>query len=193
MMNFIAAVSASGTSNWLPGALLAAGVLAVTLVSMRIWLRNRRKARAISEGPSARERLNEMSLVKQRDSIESLIVDLQETARTCAAQVENRAARLEALMRQTDQKVLELKEALKHADSRRSQPAPVVRAVEPAEQPQQRFRLETERDSRTQRILGLHGEGASDADIARELGEEIGKVQLILSLHAARTGGRATA
>lgn len=172
---------------------MAAGVLAVTIVSLRLWRRNRKKAMSIANGPGPRERLKELSLTKQRDSIESLIVDLQETARSCAAQVENRAARLEALMRQTDQKIAKLKDALEQVEQPAPSPAPVSRPVEPAT-PRPGLRLETERDSRTARMLKMHAEGASAADIARELGEELGKVQLILSLNAtAESSDRATA
>ena len=108
----LAATDDSSGTPWLPGAMLAAGVLAVTIVSLRIWMRNRRKVRDLKEGPSPRERLDAMSMAHQRDSIETLMVELQDIARSCAAQVENRAAKHEPLMRQTDARIEALRAPL---------------------------------------------------------------------------------
>ena len=191
-MILLAATDDSSGTPWLPGAMLAAGVLAVTIVSLRIWMRNRRKVRDLKEGPSPRERLDAMSMAHQRDSIETLMVELQDIARSCAAQVENRAAKLETLMRQTDARIEALRAAL---DEPAPKPAPAP-APQPTTEPQvttrqaapagQGLRLQTERDAKTARVLELHGAGSTPQEIAKALNEEIGRVQLILSLNGAR-------
>lgn len=169
--------------SWLPGAMAAAGVSLLTFVSLRIWFRRRAASRKRGER-SPRERLNELAQSSQRDSLESLMVEVQELTRSCAAQLENRTAKLEALMAQADTRLDELRSAL--AAEHRPAPAVSTGSVRTPE-PRLAAISGARPDPLAARVHELATAGMSSVDIARSLDEQVGKVELILNLEAKRS------
>lgn len=161
--------------EWLTGAMLAAGVAIATAVLLRRWFRLLR--RGPKETP--RERIDRVTASRERDSLESLMVDVQELTRTCAAQIENRALRLEKLLELTDRRLAELSargEAANTDPPGRRTDGPDLRVV----------RREPEGDAEDpllRRVLALETEGRSASDIARLTKTPVGKVELMIRLH----------
>jgi hypothetical protein len=169
---------------------LAAGVLATLYVIMRSKSRKKRVdplARQSSSGS--------MGLAQQRQverDISNLMVEMLETARQMTAQLDTRAAKLELLIRQADQRLEVAKAAGGAAPATLSPPSdesntsttveagpdtapsyPVVAASLPAETPP---------DPRHAEIYAMADSGRSPHDIARSLDRPNGEVELILAL-----------
>ncbi|MEM7577637.1 MAG: hypothetical protein AAF328_09190 [Planctomycetota bacterium] len=172
-------------------ALLVMGVLLVT-ASMFIGLRNRKKRGA--QHVTAREQVER---AKQREGlkrdIEALAVEIEEMARRIGAQLDNKAARLETLLDQADAAADRLEHArlamLNPATSRmptspinadQSDPSATSGVKSPGHPAGSGDRL-------TADVLQLHGQGMSAAEIARAVGEDAGKIELILALQNARS------
>ncbi|MEM1445671.1 MAG: hypothetical protein AAGF84_06415 [Planctomycetota bacterium] len=160
-------------------ALLVMGVLLVT-ASMFIGLRNRKKRTA--QHITAREQLER---VKQREGLkrdlEALAVEIEEMARRIGAQLDNKAARLETLLDQADAAAERLEQArmamLNPAASANGETSPAD-APAPATSPGP--------DRLTNDVVRLHAQGMPAAEIARAVGEDAGKVELILALQNAK-------
>ena len=168
-------------------------VIAVIIVMTVLMLGNvRRKLRERGPSPSeyAREqisRLKEHHGVK--GDLEQLLVELHEAARRLNAQLDTKAAKLEALIRDADQRIAALRSA---SATDASGPAPDADA---APTNPQRLDLvvgdstvspdaEEGADPLRHRILALATEGQTPVQIARDTGVQPGEVELILALQA---------
>jgi len=181
-----AAVDGAARPPWFAGALLAFGVAMLTAVSLRVWYRRRRRSKQ-STGRSARERLNEMTAQHDRDSLESLMVEVQELTRTCTAQIDNRSRRLEAMIESADQRLADLRAALAASQQAAARPpAPEVHTP-PAPPRTPRLALDGDLDPFAERVFELNRAGLSPVDIAKKLGEQVGKIELILAMEARRS------
>lgn len=123
--------------------------------------------------------------------------DMDHLAARLAATLDQRAERLERLIAAADERLAALAEA---ADSNARSPAPSVATrvdataagAEAASAPRRRAanrprpgRAAAPADPTTSRIYSLADAGSSAASIARDVGEPIGKVELILALRGA--------
>ncbi|MEM8783254.1 MAG: hypothetical protein AAGE65_10435 [Planctomycetota bacterium] len=162
-------------------ALLVLGVLFVT-ASMMVGLRNRKKRTV--QNVTAREQLER---VKQREGLkrdlESLAVEIEEMARRVGAQLDNKAARLEALIDQADATVQRLERA-RLAMLNPVQTAPASNAG--AEGDDANPHVPPGQDRLTVDVVRLHAQGMSADQIAQAVGEDAGKVELILALQNAK-------
>lgn len=126
-----------GVPEWLPGAMMAAGVALVTMWTLaRLRARyKRRQARGIVPTaftkpgqrtpftPGMRQKSNQDSETNgtapagdpstTRTELHALMVDVQEVTRQCAAQIENRAAMLDRLIADADRKINHLENLLR--------------------------------------------------------------------------------
>jgi len=102
------------------------------------------------------------------------MAEMRELARACVAQIEERIARMEAAIREADERLARL-DAARTAEA----PAVTVRRIEPIRPPGS---TPIGSDELSQRIFSLADEGRTAVDIARELAEHTGKVELILAL-----------
>ena len=193
-MHALLAIEEAATDRGNPvlaGILMAAGVLIITTVMMmRLWRIRRRNA--ASAGVPLTERITKIKKDNAADGVgrmEAVMVEMQELTRVCAAQVENRVARLEMLLREADDRIAQLT-ALEEDAERAAPPAPA-----PAGRPTPVVRPSIGSDELSQRVYALADSGLGGADIARELGEHTGKVELILALRteSRRSGAGATA
>lgn len=227
------------------GFMLAAGIVVLTLTvlvrgkRLRQWLNKRgtaaapspaatppplepRDAQAVAEASRARLAQAEKE-ARSRQTLEALMVEVQELTRLCAGQIENRAVRLERLIADADTRLAELRaiEARQPSPDPRTQDQPetrtplvstrsvrAARSISTTERPtpeplppealRRSSVLTMEGAGRapntgshseaggmeplTRRVYELADRGMSALDIARKLEEQIGKVQLILSL-----------
>lgn len=191
--------SMTSTQNWLPGAVAALGILLITTTLLRRWVKKSRAARNHDPREKLREQRETLQNRAERDSLEHLMVEVQELTRICAAQIENRATKLEHLIELADRRLADLEQAT----SRRSDPSPSsaerdrtiearpaampsnrsrdwsAESDEPSESPAQR------RDQLAERVHELSAMGLKSVEIARQLDEQVGKVELILALRSA--------
>jgi hypothetical protein len=173
---------------------LAAGVLATLYVIMRT------KSRGKKVDPLARQPAG-MGLAQQRQverDIGNLMVEMLETARQMTAQLDTRAAKLELLIRQADQRLEAVKAVGSSAPgatataaaatapsadaSQASNAVEENRDVEPASPAPAILPAETPPDPRHAEIYAMADSGRSPHEIARSLDRPNGEVELILAL-----------
>ncbi|HEY1629601.1 MAG TPA: hypothetical protein VGF52_07060 [Tepidisphaeraceae bacterium] len=115
------------------------------------------------------------SLSQQRNverQMQNLLVELSEMARQITAQLDTRAAKLEALIREADEKIA----AMNSQNNTSSQPYVALPSSPPA--------LEEMPDPRHAEVYALADQGRNAGDIAAELGRPRGEVELILALRS---------
>ncbi len=142
-------------------------------------------ARRNAEQPSPRELIESAKATHQRrEGVEAVSVDLLETAQRLGAQLDNKAQRLEQLMAQADLRLVALAKAARNpaAPGESASPAPGSRVPPPAAEPGEPARL----DPLTGAVYELADTGRSPVEIAKELDEQVGKVELILALREER-------
>jgi hypothetical protein len=180
----IAAEAGTGGNSVLAGLMMAAGVLIITVVMvLRLWKARRRNAARAATPIADRAGLTPRAAARDgAERMEAVMVEMQELTRVCAAQVENRVARLEMLLREADERIALLSAALgevPHTPARNGAPGPASGA---AAKPAPVVRPIIGADELSQRVYALADTGMAPGDVARELGEHTGKVELILAL-----------
>ncbi len=169
--------------SWLPGGLAAAGIAILVMTLMRAA--RRRAARRRDAAPLAPpERLASLrSDAEQRDQLTNLMVDVEELTRRFAAQLDNKAARLEILLAEANETIQRLETAMRNgapAGGRgRSTPIP---GPDPQRSRSDPADLDGAADPITREVYRLADEGCSAMEIARRLEQHTGKVELILAL-----------
>ena len=169
MRHVLGASSISPEAMWL---IVACAGMAV----LYVLLRPKKRADPLATLPK-------FSLSRQRDveqQMQNLLVELSEMARQITAQLDTRAAKLETLIREADEKLAALREASGGAGTPLPQPEPVIaREVEPA------VAVETktaEVDARHAEVYRLADEGRGPNEISRLVNRPMGEVELILAL-----------
>lgn len=183
-MQLLADISTSQTSgstsysplDWL---VLAMVMLAVTYLLLRSSAK-RKKDPLDSPGRM-------MSLSQQRATerqMESLLVELSEMARQISAQLDTRAAKLEALIREADEKL----EQLRDAQQQGSLPIEAPRSLPPRpveeDRPPMRLIVPEPVDPRHVEVYRLADQGQSAHQIAQRLNRPSGEIELILALRS---------
>ena len=157
--------SKDDSTQWM---VLVVGVLATVYLVMRGRLKKRKDP---FERPS-------MSLSQQRQierDMNGLMVEMLDTARQMAAQLDTRAARLEVLMKEADTKLAALKSATAGAPLPGApEPAPITPIIPSIP--------ETPPDPRHAEVYSMADQGRSPHEIARKLNRPNGEVELILAL-----------
>ncbi len=118
------------------------------------------------------------SLAQQRGverEMSNLLVELSEMSRQISAQLDTRAAKLDLLIREADEKIAALK-GLSGGSAVESPRPPAMRLVQPP----------VEVDRRDAEIYALADRGQPASEIARQLNRPAGEVELILALRANR-------
>jgi hypothetical protein len=164
----LAAGSINEQSMWL---IIAVGGMAVLYVLLR----------PKSKRPDPLAAVPKFSLSRQRDveqQMQNLLVELSEMARQITAQLDTRAARLELLIKEADEKLAALRAAnagapapLPMDDVKESEAStPVIEAEGPAA------------DARHAEVYRLADEGRGANEISRMVNRPTGEVELILAL-----------
>ncbi len=184
--------------------LMAAGAIGMTMLLMRSL--RRRVARRDTAKLSPRDIVEQSrqnrgqprigdsrptTALGQTEAQAAAMVDL---TRRLAAQLDNKASRLEALLRQADERISRLGGtgvASSTATATRSPTAPQSRAPAavraPAATAPRPARNQATRpvDTVTRAVYEMADQGRSPVEIAQALDEQVGKVELILALRAA--------
>lgn len=172
-----------------PGLLMAVGVLAVGL---SIWFSLRKKLKRgfvqARESSSERiERVRAKATHGQRERIETYMTDAEELTRRLAAILDNKAERAEAMINTAEKRLAELEGRLSAPEitTRRVEPAATFGAhpgAHPVSAPAPDAIRYEAADPVAVDIYRLADEGRTSIEIARELDEHTGKVELILAL-----------
>jgi hypothetical protein len=147
---------------------IAMGILGLAYLMYRGSAKKRRDPLDDSRGPG-------FSLAQQRSverQMQGLLVEMAEMARQITAQLDTRAAKLEALIQEADAKL----EALRRAGAPTPGEPSFHAAASAADHPQMRH------DPMAEQIRALADAGKSIPQIARELNWPAGEVELILAL-----------
>jgi hypothetical protein len=165
--------------------LVATGIVACGAVLV-VWLLRSIRPTALRVHPEARKtpverwHRSDHHADSVKASLERLLHDTESITRLAAQAIDERTRHLEALLQAADQRIAELERQLHaHPDHSRLHPPEVH--VRYAESP---------RDSLVEEIYRLADEGRSAVDIARQLEEHTGKVELILALRMSRQAPR---
>lgn len=158
-------------------AVVGIGVLLMISVRSKIARRN-------ADRLSPREMIDQLkSAGRHRGDAQSASAELLESARQLAAKLDNKAARLEVLIQQADERISLMSQlsgtgGVAQDGPSRTGPAEPDRARTPVAANGPPVSL----DPLTQSVYELADTGYQPLQIAQELDEQVGKVELILSL-----------
>ena len=160
--------------------LLVAGIVLVTTSLLMIY--RKRKRRTVSS-LTAREQLERMQQHRgMRGDLEDLMVEIEQMAKRLGSQLDAKTIQLEQAMREADRRIERL-ELLKEAASQSDQWQVANHTVEsdnegvlPGNAPS---------ESLAKAVYALADQGLTSVDIAKQLNELVGKIELILALRKA--------
>lgn len=124
-------------------------------------------------------KMSSMSLSQQRSverDMSSLLVELSDMARQVSGQLDTRAAKLELLIKEADEKITALRSAAGAVPPAQPFDARAPAGDRPAAIPEEML------DPRHAQIYHLFDQGKSAPEIAHQLGRPSGEVELILAL-----------
>lgn len=190
LINLIVAAKPEGAPNWLPPALLALGIV-IMFVMVTRSLRSR-SARKRAEYLTPREHIDQIKARHRSRRVDDAAAsEFVTTATELATRLENKAERLEQLILQADQRLVQLRHAIDQLDSQAAGDARVVYegegdddvqigdAFDGSESPSAELQQD---DPLASAVVELAGAGHSPIEIAQQLNEQVGKVELILAL-----------
>ncbi|MHC5023478.1 MAG: hypothetical protein ACYTGG_06145 [Planctomycetota bacterium] len=153
-------------------------VVGIIMIAVLITVSIRgRVARRQAAAPPPREMIQQIKdRASSRAATTSSTSEMVDTARRLAAQLDNKAARLEQLIAEADQRLQRL-QRLEQQHVSDTPPPPPPPAPDPYALP-----TEPEPDPLTRSVYDLADNGHEPVEIARQLDEQIGKVELILAL-----------
>jgi hypothetical protein len=149
----------------------AIGLLLIVAGIFSSMKARRRRAAGQLTAREEMERLRQRGAVK--GDLEQLMVEIEQLAKRLGGQLDAKAIHLEALLREADAKIVELRKlseaAPPPAASASDEPTPLAEPGDPL----------------ARRVCELADEGLTPVDIARRLDEHVGKIELILALRRA--------
>ena len=201
--------------EWTPHAMLAAGIALVTLVMLRSWWKRRKRmARRDREDAelSPKARMERVRSDARREDpagaqLRTLMLETHELTRAASAQLDTKAAKLEALIEEANATIARLQ----HAQPGEQVP-PAMRPATgtvtnsqlssvgfPMQREHERVRTRPEAIERSidkvpqglasdpvaDRVMDLSRKGYTPVQIAQELNEQVGRVELMLALRRA--------
>jgi len=191
----VTAFSASdiGSIEWSPIAEIAIPALGVLLIIMGLMIGIRKKHKRSHEQGTARDQVEDLKQRhKLRGDLEQLMIEVEQLAKRFGSQLDAKTMHMEKLINEADQKINELKlmeQARVNAaklqqslaspfDDRSAPQSPDAPPAEPVAEPS----AENADDVLKQSVYDLAEQGHDPAEIARRLGEHVGKIELILAL-----------
>jgi hypothetical protein len=147
---------------------VALGMLLTFTIRSRIARRNR-------DRPSPRQVIERIKAAHEgADDVNAAVSRLTDTARRLSAQLDNKARRLEVLLGEADERIA----ALSEPAAAPAPPPPANGSRRPASGP-------PPMDPLTRSVYEHADAGLSPLEIAQQLDEQVGKVELILALRDA--------
>lgn len=162
--------------------LLIVGIMFIIAAMFSLGRSRRKSASGNLTARDALERAKQKQEV--RNDLESLMVDLEQMARRLSAQLDAKTMQVEKANREADERIAQL-EALKAELVR---PTTIASRVEQGSSDSSLHAHDqppADADPLTREVYALADQGRGPADIARELKEHQGKVELILALRRA--------
>lgn len=148
--------------------------LALIVTGLMMSLRKRRQAAA---RPTAIEQLERSRQTRaMQGDLEELMVEIERLTRRFAAQLDAKTQQLESLMREADQRIATL-QRLREVGPDEHAVAPSPFDAAPGGAP--------DAAPLARRVGELADRGLSPVEIARELDEHVGKIELVLALRKA--------
>jgi hypothetical protein len=178
------------TANGMVTVLLVLCAIVIMIVLLR-----RHQFRTTTGRDVAREQLARVrDQHKLRQSMDELLVQLEEVSRRVSAQVETKFAKLETVIRDADDRIAQLETLLQRLYGKQAEPpapaAPAARTSKKRGADVEAFSAEQAADEpadpRFRRVYELVDAGASPIRAAEELGMPLGEVELILNLRRLR-------
>jgi hypothetical protein len=121
-----------------------------------------------------------ISPAQQRDierQMNGVLVEMANMARQISAQIDTRAAKLDALIKEADVKIAEMRRLTAGGSMARAE-APTPPEAMAESKPAQK----TADDARHSEVYALANQGLDAVEIARRIGRQRGEVELILAL-----------
>jgi hypothetical protein len=169
---------------------ISVGILTVVYVTFVRPLRRKKE-----KDPLERRFHNHNGTLAQQRAVErdmsTLLVELSEMARQMTAQLDTRAAKLELLLKEADERIAALRAGNPRSANSAERGTPdalegvivEARAALSPSLPEQRI------DPRHAQVYDLADEGLSPPEIARQLGRPSGEIELILALRGDTANG----
>lgn len=164
--------SGATDSPW-PGMLMAAGAVILLFIIMTNLRKkvSRRQAAHVDPREQVEETRQSNAL---RNDTRQMMVELEDLTRRFGAQLDAKSTKLERLLDEADEKIAQLRELIERPPTQASGAMP-ARELPAQAEPEELNPLAKD-------VYKLADDGKSAADIARELGEHVGEVELILAL-----------
>ena len=149
--------------------LLAVAVCTMLYAAFRSFIR---KKDPLDKPPALGSLAQQRSVERQ---MQNVLVEMSEMARQISAQLDTRAAKLEALIHEADEKIAALR-------SQSSTPSPIAPPPSPGITMKAESTEQPMIDARHALVYALADQGRSCKDIAQELNRPSGEIELILAL-----------
>lgn len=157
-----------------PWLILGVGVFMMIYIVIRPFLRRKNDP---MDKPAFARSLSQQRTVERQ--MENLLVELSEMTRQMSAQLDTRAAKLEMLIKEADEKIALLQQLRQNSEL--SGPSP-VQHLTPQDLPPVRRAEPSETDPVHARVYTLADEGKTVSQIASALSRPSGEIELILAL-----------
>jgi hypothetical protein len=177
-------MAATGLEQYLtPQVIFCAGILMLVVVVMRMRARSRKmdttRGQSVGGGGTTNA-ATARDVMQMAQELNSLLVELQETSRRIAAQIDNRYSKLDAMLAEADERIRRLEQL----NGPGGADAPAMAAANRAAPPPASLL-----DPKYKPIYELADKGKSPREIAQELGTQPGEVELILNLRGSQRVG----
>jgi len=161
--------------NWQYGIAIV-GILFIIMAMFSLGRARKKTSSSRDTGKDHIDRARQKQNV--RDDLEALMVDINRMARDLGGQLDAKIIRIEKANEEAEERIAQL-QALRDelANPSAMQRPADDQVVTPQADPDQT-------DPRTRRIYTLADQGKGPADIAQELDEHVGKIELILALRS---------
>jgi DNA-binding NarL/FixJ family response regulator len=144
-------------------------IVTVMYAVIRPWFR---KKDPLSKAPAYASLAQQRSVERQ---MQNVLVELSDMSRQITAQLDTRAAKLEALIREADEKIAAMKSAQSSSAFPSAFPASTLPPLGDSPEP-------SPGDPRHAEVYTLADQGRSSMEIAQQLNRPSGEIELILAL-----------
>ncbi|MGA3067978.1 MAG: hypothetical protein ABSF29_14130 [Tepidisphaeraceae bacterium] len=144
-------------------------VLAMLTIAYAVLRPMFRRKDPLSKPPAFASLSQQRSVERQ---MQNVLVELADMSRQISAQLDTRAAKLESLIKEADQKLAALKSATEGETGTVEKPTAEMREAEPV----------GAAEAQHAQIYALSDQGRSPREIAQELNRPSGEIELILAL-----------
>ncbi len=175
-----------------PAVQIGIPLVGVLLITMSMMMGIRKKRRYAQQQGTAREQVDDMKQRhKLRGDLEQLMIEVEQLAKRFGAQLDAKTMHMEQLISEADRKIAELKQMelgrqnaakLHEAMASPFEDKPAAPAAVPTTEAESASPTQNAGDALKQSVYDLAEKGHDPAEIAKQLNEHVGKIELILAL-----------